>query len=226
MNRLSKVLIGLALAAGPILAQQPVVLTTGAAVVGAVTQSGTWNVTVNTALPAGTNVLGHVIVDTTSTTAVTQATAANLNATVVGAGTAGTPSGGVVSVQGVSSGTVIPVSFGPSSTSGGALTIKHFTTAAVANAKASAGNLYGYVLNNNGTNPCYLQLFNNASSPTIGTSVIDSIFVQAGVTVVSPPGSIALENFSTGIAFGGGTTDSSTGTAGCTSTFTGTLYFQ
>jgi hypothetical protein len=34
------------------------------------------------ALPAGTNVIGHVIVDTTSTTAVTQATAANLNATV------------------------------------------------------------------------------------------------------------------------------------------------
>jgi len=44
----------------------------------------TFNVTVNAALPAGTNVLGHVIVDTTSTTAVTQATAANLNAAVVG----------------------------------------------------------------------------------------------------------------------------------------------
>jgi hypothetical protein len=39
-----------------------------------------------------------------------QATASNLNATVVGAGTAGTPSGGVVSVQGVSSGTALPVS--------------------------------------------------------------------------------------------------------------------
>jgi hypothetical protein len=42
--------------------------------------------------------------------AATQATAANLNATVVGAGTAGTPSGGVVSVQGVASGTAVPVS--------------------------------------------------------------------------------------------------------------------
>jgi hypothetical protein len=41
-------------------------------------------VTALPALPAGTNVIGHVIVDTTSTTAVTQATAANLNATVVG----------------------------------------------------------------------------------------------------------------------------------------------
>lgn len=39
------------------------------------------------ALPAGTAVIGHVIADSGSTTAVTQATAANLNATVVGTGT-------------------------------------------------------------------------------------------------------------------------------------------
>ena len=44
-----------------------------------------------------------------TTVTVTQTTAANLNATVVGAGTAGTPSGGVVSVQGVSGGTPQPV---------------------------------------------------------------------------------------------------------------------
>lgn len=42
---------------------------------------------INAALPAGTNVIGHAIIDTGSTTAVTQATAANLNATVVGTGT-------------------------------------------------------------------------------------------------------------------------------------------
>lgn len=41
---------------------------------------------------------------------VRQATAANLNATIVGLGTAGSPSGGVVSIQGVASGTVVPVS--------------------------------------------------------------------------------------------------------------------
>lgn len=39
------------------------------------------------ALPAGTNVIGHIIADSGSTTAVTQATAANLNATIVGTGT-------------------------------------------------------------------------------------------------------------------------------------------
>ena len=37
--------------------------------------------------PAGTNVIGHAIIDSGSTTAVTQATASNLNATVVGTGT-------------------------------------------------------------------------------------------------------------------------------------------
>lgn len=44
-------------------------------------------VNLHTALPAGSNVIGHVITDSSSTTAVTQSTAANLNATVVGTGT-------------------------------------------------------------------------------------------------------------------------------------------
>jgi hypothetical protein len=58
----------------------------------------------------------------TWTDTVTQATAANLNATVVGLGTAGTPSGGVVSIQGVSSGTVVPVSISSSVIPTGAAT--------------------------------------------------------------------------------------------------------
>lgn len=45
------------------------------------------SVSIGTALPTGTNVIGHVIADSGSTTAATQATAANLNATVVGTGT-------------------------------------------------------------------------------------------------------------------------------------------
>lgn len=63
--------------------------------------------TVTATQATGTNL--HTVVDSGSVTA-TQATASALNATVVGAGTAGTPSGGVVSVQGVSSGTALPVS--------------------------------------------------------------------------------------------------------------------
>ncbi len=64
-------------------------LPAGTAVIGHViadsgsTTAVTGNVTV--VQPTGTNL--HVVVDTTSTTAVTQATAANLNATVVGTGT-------------------------------------------------------------------------------------------------------------------------------------------
>ncbi len=52
---------------------------------------------------ASSAVIGHVITDTGSTTAVTQATAANLNAAVVGTGTAGSAAGGVLTIQGVAS---------------------------------------------------------------------------------------------------------------------------
>jgi hypothetical protein len=93
------------------------------------TGADTFNVTVNAALPAGSAVIGHVIadtgsttavtgnvtvvqatgtnlhavLDTTSTTAVTQATATNLNAAVVGTGTAGSPAGNILTIQGVAS---------------------------------------------------------------------------------------------------------------------------
>lgn len=68
-----------------------VALVAGSAIVGKVsidqTTPGTTNgVQVNAALPAGSNVIGHVIADSGSTTAVTQATAASLNATVVTTG--------------------------------------------------------------------------------------------------------------------------------------------
>ena len=73
-------------------------------------------VNIAAAIAAGTNVIGKVGIDQTtpgttngvqvltgSTTAVTQATAANLNATVVGAGTAGSANAGVLTVQGIAS---------------------------------------------------------------------------------------------------------------------------
>jgi len=68
-------------------------------IAGIVTVSGIQGSVTLNALPAGTNVIGHVFTDSGSTTAVTQATAANLNATVVGTGTlavqntAATPAG-------------------------------------------------------------------------------------------------------------------------------------
>jgi hypothetical protein len=45
-----------------------------------------------------------------TTVTVTQGTASNLNAAVVGIGTAGTPSGGILSIQGVAAGTAVPIS--------------------------------------------------------------------------------------------------------------------
>lgn len=76
------------------------VLSAGSAIIGKVgidqTTPGTTNkvsigtdgtVAINAALPAGANVIGHVITDATSTTSVTQPTAASLNATIVGTGT-------------------------------------------------------------------------------------------------------------------------------------------
>jgi hypothetical protein len=60
-------------------------------------------------LPTGSNVIGAVTQSGSWSASVTQATASSLNATVVGSGTAGTPAGGVLSIQGVAGGVVIPV---------------------------------------------------------------------------------------------------------------------
>jgi hypothetical protein len=114
----------------------------------------------------------------------------------------------------------------PTTVTANAFTMYHASSAAAANIKASAGNLYGLVLGNSGSIPCWLQLFNNSGTPTAGTSVIDSYMVQAGVTIPLPPGLTALENFATGIAAAGATTDSGATTTGCTTTFSVTAYFK
>jgi hypothetical protein len=107
-----------------------------------------------------------------------------------------------------------------------AFTMYHNASAAAGSIKASSGNLYGLVLGNDGTIPCYMQLFNTAGTPTPGTSVINSIMVQAGVTVTLPPGVLAEENFATGIGYAGATSDSGATTTGCTTSFNITAYYQ
>ena len=86
----------------------------------------------NSPLPAGSAVIGAVTQSGSWTTTVTQATASNLNAAVVGVGTAGTPSGGVVSIQGVASGTTVPIS--GSVTASGTVTANQGTANTLANA--------------------------------------------------------------------------------------------
>lgn len=136
---------------------------------------------------------------------------------------------GAVSVMGVNAFVTNAASIGtpvPNTSSANAFTLKHSSSAAAANVKASAGNLYGLVLGNSGTTACWLQLFNNAGTPTAGTSVIDSFMVQAGVTVVIPAAVLAWENFATGIAFAGATTDSGATTTGCTTSFSVSVYYN
>jgi len=133
-----------------------------------------------------------------------------------------------VSVMGVNAfvTNTVSTSFAPSSSSSVALTRYHASSAAAANIKASAGNLYGLVLGNSGTIPCWLQLFNTSGTPTAGTSVVDSILVQAGVTIVVPAGGLAYQNFATGIGAAGATTDSGATTTGCTATFSVSAYYN
>jgi hypothetical protein len=114
----------------------------------------------------------------------------------------------------------------PSTSSTYAFTMYHHVYAGTGlNVKASAGNLYGFSVFNGGTIPCYFQLYNTAGTPTIGTSVIDSYGVQAGVTLSIPPGQLALENFSTGIGIGAATADAGATTTGCT-TISATVYYN
>lgn len=129
-----------------------------------------------TALPAGSNVIGHVIADSGSTTAVTQATAANLNATVVGAGTAGSPAGGVVSIQGVAGGTAVPVS-GTVSASGIFEVAPTTSANTVANPffhEISDGTNAMGAMANFGTSPTAVKSLNVNSSLFQGTAAVGS----------------------------------------------------
>lgn len=123
-------------------------------------------------------------------------------------------------------GHIISDGIAPSTSSTYALSRYHAASAAAAVVKASAGNLYGLVIGNSGTTPCFIQLFNAATTPTAGTSVVDSYFVQAGVTVVIPASSFAITNYSTGIAHAGATADGGATTTGCTTTISITAYFN
>jgi hypothetical protein len=67
--------------------------------------------------------------------------------------------------------------------------------------KNSAGNLYGLSLYSIATSPIFVQFFNVATAPTLGTStVVFSVVIPASGSIVIPP-HMALMNFSTGIGF-------------------------
>lgn len=114
-------------------------------------QSGSWTVTAN----AGT---GNFTV--------VQPTASALNVTAVGAGTAGTPSGGVMSIQGVSGGTPLNVTSDAAST--GTMSSVAASTSSVQLLAANA-NRVGAAFFNDSTNTMYLAVSATAASLTAFT---------------------------------------------------------
>jgi hypothetical protein len=135
----------------------------------------------------GTNL--HVVTDTGSTTTVTQGTAANLNATVVqttasnlnaavvGTGTAGTPNAGVVTIQGISGGTAIPISGTVTSTPGSAI------------ANPPVQNIYS---STNITTGAYVQLVASTTHTTNTIHIFDSSG-QAMILGVGASGSEVIQ---------------------------------
>lgn len=101
-------------------------------------------------------------------------------------GTAGSPGTAVVTIQGVGSGTAVPVSIAsvPShAVTSAVVSALHVVAAASANAtnvKASAGTLRGFSFYNNAAYPVYLKFHNTAGTPTAGAGVVRTFAIQAG----------------------------------------------
>lgn len=155
--------------------------------------------------------------------------------TMQGMGSAGTPSGGVVSVQGVASGTPAPVSCTfancvtesqpttTASTSDTAATCYLAATASTnsTSCKGSAGNVYGIYLTNTTTTDYYLRMYNASSAPTCSSATgfietIPAFGAAANGGGISRPQ--VPQAYSTGIGFcitgGSGSTDNTNAAAG------------
>lgn len=127
-------------------------------------------------------------------------------------GTAGSPSTDVLTVQGASGATALPTTQTPS-TSGG-YSVSRLLSAASTNAtsvKASAGQVYGWMLFNTSAAPKFFKLYNKASAPTVGT---DTPFM----TMPIPAGGGIVADFDGGIAMGTGVAFAITGAVGDTDT--------
>lgn len=202
------------------------------------TTAVTGNVTV--VQPTGTNL--HAVLDTTSTTAVTQATGTNLHM-VVDSGTVTTVStvtavttvnasrtvgnaGATIdaAIGGVASTNAVWTMESPSTASAGAVSGTFINnTGASVNIKASAGNLYGFTLTNETAAVAYIEFFNIASAPVLGTTaVVFAVKIAANANLTIPPSAFGLLNFTTGIGFAVTTTENGVTTAAVT----GMIFFK
>jgi hypothetical protein len=221
MSKQWKAVIGIIVVVGILMAQQPVQLQTvnggGAVALG----HGTAATALRVELPTdGTGVVG-----------IQGTPGMNLlqwNSVGLGSPSNYGTSPGAVNVPGVNAFiTNTPaVTFAPSTSSTVALSAYHgvTSTSTYNTVKGSAGNLYGFTVFNPNVTPCY-AVFYNSTAPTIGTTGIVYAFgIQAGTSVVIPPGAFALANFTTGITFATTTTDG--GASVCTTGLTANASYE
>lgn len=116
-------------------------------------------------------------------------------------GTAGSPSADVVTIQGVSGGTPLPVTV----TSASAINIQTYTNMATAsptlgaNVRSSGGALHGYMVSNTTGSVLFFKLYNKASAPLQSDTPLLVIGIPAGGAAnIAFPTSIP---FSSGIGF-------------------------
>lgn len=198
-----------------------------------VSQSGTWNIAtvtavtaITNALPVGSNVIGHVITDTGSTTAVTGTVTISGTVNqgtspwiVAGGGTAGTPGAAVLTVQGVSGGTAQPVNHtliagnavltGNGVTGNGSqrVTIASDNTAFGVNATLSAETTKVIGTVNQGTSPWVVgqSTAANLNATVVGTGTF-ATQITANPLVASPlVGQSAISVTGTAVRLNGGT---------------------
>lgn len=170
---------------------QPTV-TTGQAVENQATARGglivstgvdTFNVTVNAALPAGTNVIGHVITDSGSTTVVTGTVAVTQSGTWStrtqdGAGTAITSTGGALDINLKTSSITLPVSLTSTTVTGTVAVTQSTSPWIVAGAAASGAAKSG--------NPVQMGGVFNTTQPTVTTGqAVEAQSTARGAQIVS-----------------------------------------
>ena len=170
------------------------------------------------ALAAGTNVIGHVVVDTAPTTAVTgtfyQATqpVSIATAPVLVAGSAII---GKVGIDQTTIGTTNGVTPVPAVNSGWLFSYRSALAATVVQIKGGAATFGGYInLFNPNTATTYIQVFNKLSANvTLGTTAPDFVITLPGIATASATGSDRNLEMTHGVALSTGYSVAATTTA-------------
>lgn len=144
-------------------------------------------------LPSGTNVIGHVIADSGSTTAVTQPTAASLNATIVGTGTFAVQAAATLAAE-------TTKVIGVTRTADGSGNLLTSTTNAL-DVNIKSGNLTTLPVTNTGTfavQATQSGTWNIGASTATGSAVPANALYQGGIAKTANP-SAASDGNLTGV---------------------------